>query len=157
MPRERRTPWGPLIALVLLAAVAALVVVVVRRGDGVPDGPVPVVWNKESCAHCRMAVGEPGYAAQLITAAGEVVNFDDPGCLMRYLDERHPQVHRLWFHHPREDRWLGPDAVGFLTAATTPMGWGLVAADRAAATLDLAAARAYVATRAAGAAPGGRR
>ena len=147
MPRRRTVPWTA-IGVGLLVAVVAAVVLVVRGGaPSASDRPVPVVWNRESCAHCRMAIGDPSYAAQLITTDGTVANFDDVGCLLRYLDERHPTVHRLWFHHPSDDRWLGADEVGFAQGATTPMGFGLTATERRPGLLDLAGARAVIATR----------
>jgi hypothetical protein len=74
-----------------------------------------------------MLVGEPSYAAQLVTTAGDVANFDDPGCLLHYLDEHAPPVHRLWFHDSAADRWLPPADVGFVSGASTPMGYGLAA------------------------------
>ncbi|MBL8627725.1 MAG: hypothetical protein JNK64_40955 [Myxococcales bacterium] len=146
--RERALPWSAIgAALAALLAVGVVVVVVLGGSPRAPDRPVPVVWNRESCAHCRMAIGDPSYAAQLVTTDGAVANFDDVGCLLRYLDEHHPRVHRLWFHHPSADRWLGADEVGFAQGAMTPMGWGLTAAERRPGLLDLAGARAVVATR----------
>lgn len=115
---------GGLAALVL----AAVVVLVVRGAGGLPDQPVPIAWDQEPCGHCHMHIGEPRHAAQLVTSDGEVVNFDDVGCALRYLQERRPTVHRLWFHGEGE-RWIAADQVGFLAGATTPMGSGLLAVD----------------------------
>ena len=123
-----------------------------------PDDVQPIAWNQQACAHCQMLIGEPGHAAQLITEAGDVLSFDDPGCALRYLAERAPRVHRLWFHHAHAERWLAADAVAFTTGATTPMASGLAAVDRGAAgALDLAAATraATAAVAAAAPAPGG--
>jgi len=144
VPRERRVPWGLLAGLAVAAAAAVLVVVTVAGGHSVPDGPVPVAWDHEPCGHCRMLVGEPAHAAQLITSDGEVVDFDDPGCLIHYLADRRPSVHRLWFHDSQSDRWLGPDQVRFRTGAITPMGFGLAAVADGPGTLDLDAARALL-------------
>lgn len=147
MRRDRKLPWALIAAALVALAIAGVALVVIGGGPRAPDRPVPVVWDRESCAHCRMAIGDPSYAAQLVTTDGTVANFDDVGCLLRYLDERHPQVHRLWFHHPNADRWLGTDEVGFAQGAVTPMGWGLAAAERGPGLLDLAGARAVIATR----------
>jgi copper chaperone NosL len=146
--RDRRS-IGLLVAVAAAGAlVVALVALAVARSGGVPDGPQPVVWNREPCGHCRMLVGEPGFAAQLITSDGTVVAFDDPGCLLRFLDERRPAVHRLWFHRHDGDGWLGPDEVAFRREAQTPMGYGLAAVERGApGALDLEAARAWVRAR----------
>lgn len=114
------------VVLVLaLAAVAGLVVALVLRGRPLPDGPVPIVWNREPCAHCHMLVGEPAFAAEVVTTAGDVVVFDDPGCLVRYLEERKPDVHRIWFHDSTGDRWLSAAEVGFVPGAETPMNYGM--------------------------------
>ena len=145
--RPRDIPWGTLGGLALVMALITGIVLVVRGGQRVPDELQPIAWHRQSCAHCQMLIGEPAHAAQLITADGEVLGFDDPGCALRYLDERHPIVHRMWFHHGTSDRWLPSTEVRFTTGATTPMGFGLLAVDRGTpGAIDLAAASEHVGT-----------
>jgi len=109
------------------------------------DEPVPVAWGRQPCAHCSMHLGEPSFAVQSHAADGDVLFFDDPGCYFAYLAE-HPTVARTtWFHDLRQDRWLRESAVGFLSVATSPMGWGLGAvAANSASAISLDAARALV-------------
>ena len=116
------------VALVIVVAIAALVVVVVRGSGAPPDAPVPIAWDRETCGHCHMHIGEPRHAAQLVTVDGEVVSFDDPGCALDYLAARRPAIHRLWFHG-EGDRWIAADDVAFLETPSTPMGSGLIAVD----------------------------
>ena len=73
-----------LMALVIAAAVV-FVTVNVSGGVSLPTGPVDVVWDHEICAHCRMHVGDPAFAVQVQTVAGEVMNFDDVGCAFQWL------------------------------------------------------------------------
>lgn len=110
---------------VLVAALLLLVPVACRGGDG----PEPIAFDRAACAHCRMLISDPAFAAQLQTAEGETLDFDDPGCLLRYRLERAPRVRAVWFHHLREDRWLSGASAGFVAAEPTPMGWGLGVVD----------------------------
>ena len=90
-----------------------------------PSGPVPIIWDKEACAHCHMHVGEPRFAAQLQTKQGDILNFDDPGCLLQYRGQRKPDVHAIYFHDLESDRWLKEAEVGFVPVDPTPMGYNL--------------------------------
>src|SRR6185436_17764415 len=63
-------------ALVILACAAAC--------RSIPDAPTAIAYDREACAHCHMLIGDPRYAAQLVTEAGDVLDFDDPGCALRY-------------------------------------------------------------------------
>jgi copper chaperone NosL len=72
-----------------------------------------------------MLIGEPAFAAEIVTTSGDVIVFDDPGCLVRYLDEHKPEVHRIWFHDSTRDGWLAADQVGFVAGASTPMNYGM--------------------------------
>lgn len=125
----------------------------VSRSESLPQGPRPVVWDKTSCAECRMAVSEPAYAAQLQLADGSVLDFDDVGCLFMYLDATAPQVHGIYLHHLREERWVAQEKVGFVAAGPSPMDYGLGAVERAVEgglTFAEARERVLAATRAAG-------
>lgn len=117
-----------LIALAVLGGGAFAWLLV--RAQALPEGPVPVAWDKEACAFCKMHVGDPASAAQAQLEDGSVVNFDDFGCLIRWLDGERKTPRAIYLHHHREDRWLTPQQAGILQGAVTPMGSGLVAVDR---------------------------
>jgi copper chaperone NosL len=143
MSAARFWPW--LLGGMVVAVVATALGLAICAAQALPDGPVDLVWDKVACAHCRMHVGEPAFAAQLTTTAGETLAFDDPGCLFEYEQANHPAVHASWFRHHREDRWLRADAVGFVEVAPTPMGYGLGAVEPGTAgAIGLEAARAQV-------------
>jgi hypothetical protein len=98
-----------------------------------------------------MLISDPSFAAQLQTESGDVLDFDDPGCLLRYRQEHAPRVRAVWYHHQHEDRWLPESATAFQPMARTPMGWGLGAVDAGTAgALPLDLADALVRQRAAG-------
>lgn len=124
---------------------AAALGVALLAACGRASQPAPIAFDREPCAHCRMLISDPAYAAQLESADGEVASFDDPGCLLAALDA-HPHPRALWFHHLREERWLTGDEVRFVRVPHTPMGYGLAAvgADEPGA-LSLEEARALVA------------
>jgi copper chaperone NosL len=142
MERKGRMPgriaWT-LAGLLLVAGFAWAVV----RSQAPPDGPRPVVWDRQSCAECGMSVSDPRFACQLQTADGDVLDFDDPGCLFRHLSKESAPVRAIYFHAFGEDRWLARDEVGFVAVPNSPMGYDLAAvASGRADAIDFETARA---------------
>ena len=126
-----------------LARVVLLAVLLAACGR---EGPVPIAFDREPCAHCRMLISDPAFAAQLESAEGETQSFDDPGCLLASLEGRPAAAGGLWFHHVREERWIPGDRVAFEPVPKTPMGYGLGAVDAGSAgALSLETARERVA------------
>ena len=105
-----------------------------------PDAPSAIAYDREPCAHCHMLIGDSRFAVQLVTDAGDVLDFDDPGCALRYLAEVHPAVHRLWFRDYRRDRWIAASDARFVRGVETPMGYGLATDAAGAVRLDEASA-----------------
>ena len=99
-----------------------------RGCHSVPDAPSAIDSDHEACAHCKMLIGDPRFAAQLVTDDGDMLDFDDPGCLLRYVADAHPAVHRMFFRDSHGARWLVAPSVAFV-ATPTPMGYGYAAVD----------------------------
>lgn len=135
--------------LLLLVALVLLVVVFIRYNQvTLPEGAVPIVWDSEVCGHCKMHVGDPRFAAQLQTAEGGILNFDDPGCLFDYLQSHEVSVHALYFRNHDADAWLTESEVGFLPVEDSPMGYGIRAVPkRAPGAQDINWAKARVMAR----------
>lgn len=139
----RRAVWA-LVAAALIGGFAFVVV----RSQAMPEGPRPVVWDREACAECRMTVSDPRFACQLQTTDGQVLDFDDPGCLFHYMAEHDPAVRALYFRASDEDRWLARDEVAFVAGPHSPMGYDLAAVPAGhPSTMDFAAARTRALTR----------
>ena len=116
---------GAIVAALALVAVGA----VVAWSQKPPEGPQQVFWDRDTCALCLMHIGVPAFAAQLHTREGDVLHFDDPGCLFRYRETKRPEIHALYFRHHKEDRWLSGTEVAFVATSPTPMGYELGAVD----------------------------
>ena len=112
-------------ALLVVALVVVVVAFVRFNQVTLPEGAVPVVWDGEVCAQCKMHVGDPRFAAQLQTTKGDILNFDDPGCLLDYLQSHETPVHALYFRNYDEDGWLTESEVAFLPVEDSPMGYGI--------------------------------
>lgn len=117
------SPTAIKVLLLALALTVAVVAVIRFNRVELPDGPVPVVWDSEVCRHCKMHVGDPRFAAQLQTSSGDVLSFDDPGCLFDYLSANEVEVHALYFRNHDADGWLSESEVGFLPVEDSPMGY----------------------------------
>ncbi len=131
MATKRRGGVAGWLVLALTIGGLAVLASQILKAERLPDGPVDVVWDREACAHCRMHVGEPRFAAQLQKVDGQVLNYDDPGCLLKHLDrQQEADVHALWFHHVEQDRWLSGEEAGFRRVSPTPMGFDLGAVER---------------------------
>ena len=115
-----------------IALLAAIVAFVVRDGTRIPDDIQPIAWNAEPRAHCRMLIGDPAFAAQVITTDGTVRSFDDPGCAARFIRDQRDRVHRAWFHAGTGDTWIPPsDLELFLIGAQKGSARNLKPEDRA--------------------------
>jgi copper chaperone NosL len=106
---------------------ALFILLIAACSGGVPNGPQPIAYDKEPCTYCHMLIGDPHYAAQLITADGDVLDFDDPGCLDHYVADHHPSIAHIYYRDAHADRWLTAEEAVFEPGASTPMGWGSAA------------------------------
>jgi copper chaperone NosL len=96
--------------------------------------PVDPVWGKQPCASCAMLVSERRYAAELSTARGDRLFFDDVGCLAAYLREHRPEVRGIWAHDG--SRWVDARVARFAPGQRTPMDYGFAVAEAGAASFE---------------------
>lgn len=106
--------------------------------------PAALDPRHEACAHCRMSVSDPRFAAQLVAPGEEPRFFDDIGCLRDYLQgETRPAPGAVaYVADHRTSSWVRADRAVYtrVEGLETPMGSHLVAhADQASRDQDPAA------------------
>ncbi|MFZ5479443.1 MAG: hypothetical protein ACOZNI_21945 [Myxococcota bacterium] len=87
------------------------------------NAPPEIAFDHEACDECGMLVGEPRFAAAIVTRDGDTLAFDDAGCLFRYVLDEQPSVAHMWFSDG--EGWYNEAQVAFAVDAVTPMGSGL--------------------------------
>ena len=90
--------------------------------------PAEPAWGKQACAHCMMLLSDKRTAAQLTTAAGERLFFDDVGCLVSWLEDSHLEAKSAWVRSPDATTWIPAHSAHFAAGASTPMDFGFVPA-----------------------------
>lgn len=85
----------------------------------------------DMCSYCKMAISQKQYAAELIDSDGEVLKFDDIGCLLNFLKQRSINVSGAsWFVMDFDQRqWIKADNAHYVESkeVTTPMNGGIIA------------------------------
>lgn len=103
--------------------VAAVLVALGVACQSASDAPADPVWGKQACSSCAMLVSDPRFAAQVLTAAGEHVYFDDVGCMASFLARRKVAPTQAWVRDSGGN-WLTTELAHFSKGAKTPMDYG---------------------------------
>ena len=132
-------------SLVVAIGIALLGVVggVVFLWPSQRTGAEPITYGRDACAHCRMHISQPGFAAELRDSNGVLTKYDDIGCMLHAMVALHHEVPEVWV----EDH-DGGGFVPLLSASLvraerleTPMGYGIVAFKDAGAAATFARAQ----------------
>lgn len=127
-------------AVAVLVASTALLTCLTSCGSREQEAPA-LVFDVDTCDHCRMLISEPAYAAAYRIGDREMV-FDDIGCLVARLSaEEEAGSAEIWVHDVEDHDWLSAAAATFvqLPDLATPMASGIVAvrdAEHAAMLVD---------------------
>ena len=126
------------IGTALTPLAAALLAACGRHDDGAwAEGMVAIVWDRDTCARCGMAISDRRFAAQLRGGPqDEVFKFDDIGCATTWCTEKvagRPWVNdpatRLWVaaFDGQGRRWLAARQAHYVVGPNSPMGYNRAA------------------------------
>lgn len=105
--------------------------------------PQPVeIEATDMCAQCKMAISEARYAAEMTDMDGNMIQFDNIDCMVRYAAARGlKDKAAAWFVMDSDGReWLDARQAFLVKSASIPgpMGSGVLAIKDSAAAEDLA-------------------
>jgi len=92
--------------------------------------PREINWDRDICALCLMGLAEQEYSVQSINQWGEVVWFDDLGCLIYYNESEdwkkfaEDGLVKSWIGHCESGEWLEVEQAYYRYGDRTPMGYG---------------------------------
>ena len=116
------------------------------------SGPAEVRWDRETCTHCSMAIGDRNYAAQvrggLPAEKNKLYKFDDIGCAIIWLRDqpwKDQQDTEIWVIDHRNGLWIDAKKASYVKGKISPMNYGLGAqAELSDGALDFTQARAHI-------------
>ena len=94
-------------------------------------GPVDVVWDRDNCDRCVMALSDRHHSAQI--RGGEnnrVYTFDDIGCALLWLEDqpwRDEARTEIWVNDYQSGKWLDARQAHYVRVTHTPMNYGFSA------------------------------
>ncbi len=91
--------------------------------------PVKLVWDRETCEQCAMAVSDRRYAVQVIEPNGKAHFFDDIGCALTWLENQEwGKGSRTWVSDVNTNEWIDAEKANWRFGdPNTPMGYGFAA------------------------------
>ena len=100
--------------------VATLIIPVIIMSACSPDGPEPIILNKDNCAHCKMTISEAHFAAELITTKGRVFKFDDITCMIAYKQENPDKTVKNHYVHyyPGNNELIPAENASYISGGT---------------------------------------
>lgn len=91
--------------------------------------PSEVVWDRDLCVECSMALSDRRYAAQVVDHQGKPKMFDDIGCAVNWLKNQTWKDKALvWIQDVNTEKWISANEANWIYGdPNTPMGYGFSA------------------------------
>ncbi len=86
-------------------------------------------YDRDICVNCLMGLAEQEYTAQAINEYGEVIWFDDIGCLVEYAKTDNwkkwgGENAKAWIGNCETGKWIDAYSAFYRFGDRTPMGYG---------------------------------
>ena len=94
------------------------------------DGPPTISYGSDTCAHCKMVISDPRFAAACRDTDGKPSRFDDIGCMVRMHAEMPPaDGATFWVHSYMDEATVAAGDATFVISdkILTPMAFGIAA------------------------------
>ena len=126
------------ILIVLIIVAVAIVVlgqskdkpIVIVKGN-LAHKPLPIKLNKTNDTECAMLIKTEENAAEVVAPNGDTWFFDDPGCMVKWLqDKKWKDKATLWVHTIDTKRWIKAQNAKFTTTYHSAMHYGFGAKEK---------------------------
>lgn len=97
---------------------------------GCSDGPEPINYGSDICAHCNMKIMDNRFAAEIVNTKSKAYKFDAAECMSAYLNENKIDVKNMYvtdFNNPGSFMIAGGAAFVISPKRKSPMGENLSA------------------------------
>lgn len=98
--------------------------------------PRKINYERDICAQCLMGIADSLWAVQSINSLGDVLWFDDIGCLFEYMRTdnwkkfvNHQKV-QIWVGNTQNGGWIDAKKAYYNFGKHTPMGYGYSAVEK---------------------------
>lgn len=107
----------------------SLIFVAFSCNNTVDQGPREINWDRDICINCLMGMADQKYSVQSINAYGDVLWYDDLGCLIQYMGTEDWQKYEgenaiSWIGDCETGEWLQVEKAWYRFGDRTPMGYG---------------------------------
>jgi len=101
--------------------------------DNLEKVPLEFKKNKVQCPQCNMFLVEKEHTAQAITPDNKTHFFDDPGCVVLWIEENHKSIEKeiiKWVYALDTKKWINAETAFYSINDRTPMNYGFGAYEK---------------------------
>ncbi|MCK9292046.1 MAG: hypothetical protein WCR58_01180 [Bacteroidales bacterium] len=118
--------------LLLLIIPVTLLTSLLSCQRNIDQSPREINFDRDICVLCLMGLADQKYSAQSINSMGEVLWYDDLGCLIFYMDspdwEKYDHGNTVsYIADSQTGEWLRVEEAWYTYGDHTPMGYGYAA------------------------------
>ncbi len=124
---------APFLSILVVAAVIAILFVslahkkrlITTVGGNSAKKPLQIVPGRYTDTECAMTIETRHHACEVIAPDGRTWFFDDPGCMIKWLEGKPFQKEAtIWVHAEDTDRWIDGKKAWYTRTDHTPMHYG---------------------------------
>ncbi len=123
----------PFLTIVLIAAIVAIVFIslskekqmITIQKDNFKQLPLPIKLGHVNDTECKMVINDSTYAAEAVAPSGDTWFFDDPGCMIKWLEDKSfAKDAILWVKAVDTKKWIDARKAWYALTDPTPMHYG---------------------------------
>jgi len=135
----------PLLVVIVFMSIVAMIFVSMAKENqpitivkgNIEQKPLPLKLNFTNDTQCKMLIKTEENTAQVIAPDGRTWFFDDPGCMVLWLEGKSfKDSAKLWVHTLDTEKWVDARDTSYSAVEHTAMHYGFGARENIAKSID---------------------